>query len=286
MTTLNAQPAITAASPLPWLEVRTAHNPDFETRLTKTPHPENITLLRPFLLYSFTVTNAGQETIVALNIRFEVDTASGHTAIRNFFYQTFNQSDRPVMPPGKTLLFTGSPQADAIAGGSSKAKKAAGGGYGDHVKHGDGNDGASPQVDPQALQILSNAKAIRASIDLAITADGRTAGANLSKVLEDLAQQQQAYADLRQEALFRAQNPSITDSAIADWLRPLSEAKLILDPATMRPDPYTMTQKNIALAWLGMITAGRRAELTTRLSALTPEQSYLIVNKLKKGALQ
>ena len=142
-----------------------------------------------FSPYSVVVTNSGSQALIGIDVRFSIKFAD-RTVPRNFFYNSFPQPDRPLLPAGRSLLVTPIKSANAIAGGAP-------------IRQGSG--GALNSADDQSvIQMLISAQEVNISIDLVVAADGRTAGPDLAKSVKKLAQQKEAYSALRSELLARS----------------------------------------------------------------------------------
>ena len=259
-------PMVTVASPLPWLQITPPSDPRF-TALVSSAVPPNVPgMIAAVLPYSVVVTHNGQQALIGLDVRFTVRLPD-RTVYRNYFYNSFSQPQRPLMPPGRVMVFTPLASANALAGGAAPGAAGSGGPM-------------SSPTDQSAIQMLSSANEINVSIDLAIAQNGLTAGPDVSQIVAELTQQNGAYTDMSGECLARLA-AGTPDAAIQAWLLPLSKQNLYRNDATGRVDGYSSAQAKLATQWLAYLSAGRRSDLATILSVPPPQLA--IVASLKGG---
>jgi hypothetical protein len=190
-----------------------------------------------------------------------------------FFYHSFGQPDRPLLPVGQHRLFTPMRTANAIAGGAPI--RGSGGGSG-------GGGPLTAGAELSELQDLAKAEEINVSIDLAVALDGRTTGADQSSTVNRLKQQLEAYSAMRDECLARLRHGD-SDGTIAAWLTPLSTQRIHRDKETHFSDQYTGTQQRMATVWLAFLNAGKRADLESQLTVVTPDIAFPGIRSLRGG---
>lgn len=257
-------------SPLQWLRILPSTDPEFGPRVNDLIPPSALASLAQVIPYSVVVTNAGQEALAGIDVRFTLKLGD-RTVTRNFFYNSFPDPTRHLLDPGHSILFTPLKTANAFVG---RAQVAQGGGGG-------GGALSSPS-DTMALQQLASATEIRVSLDFAATPDGRFAGPDVAHTVKKLTAQWTAYRDMRTECLAQLKSGNL-DSSIEEWLTPFLKQKIVRDPDTGWGDEYTATQVTLASEWQQLLGSGRRSALSAQLSAVTPDLRYPLVSSLRRG---
>jgi hypothetical protein len=274
LMSVSAQPKITVDSPLAWVAITPSTDHHFSSKVKSLIGAEAASAISDVLPLSVLVANTGSQPLVGIDVRFSF--GSGPTPIvRNFFYHSFPEPTRPVLPPGRTLLFTPFRDANAIAA-RSIAVRGGQGGQGGAVRHDTKWSGT------ELFRLLMAADTLRISVDLAVSADGRVAGQDLAMTLRDLAEERDAYAKTRLELLrFFAEGRS--NDSIQSWLSSLANRRLVRDPVTRRTDNFVATQASLASEWSAKIGSGGQVALREQLLLQTPESIYSIVNSLRGG---
>lgn len=260
---------ITAVSPLPWLQITSSAGPQFQSAVDAAVAPNVVTMISQVLPYSVVITNAGSQPLIGLDVRFVLKLAAG-TVVRNYFYHSFPQPEKPLLPPGRSILIAPLVSANSLAGGAVP-------------KQGGAGRSLTSTGDQEALQLLASAEELDISVDLAVASDGRTAGPDLAGTVKAQNDQRDAYSTLRSECLARMAS-GYSDAAIEAWLTPISEQKLFEDvPKTHTLDFYARTQLQFAQEWLASLKAGQRADLQAELNTVTPDMVFPVVSTLRGG---
>src|SRR5262249_42568966 len=147
----------------------------------------------------------------------------GNTVIQDYFYHSFRASDPPVVAPKETRLFAPSSAANDIIHSRTQQFRSV---------DGDASD----------MQLLGGADAIHIIIDLAISRDQRTAGADEGKHVAQVLGQAQALHDMATEFVARI-NAGATDAELKNWLSTLSKSS---GPSS---DRYESTKRRIVAEW-------------------------------------
>jgi hypothetical protein len=251
----GAIPKISVESPLTWLQIVASPDPSFAMRVDEAITPSVKSSIGNILPYSVIVVNAGSENLVGIGIHFQLVKNGTRFASKDFFYHSFNSPNAPLLPPGRRLVFTPSKLANAICGGMPSP--------------GTGGSSSSPYVSSQSylteLRDLAAVDEIKVSVDLAVTADGRTAGPDRAGTVYRYQQKAQAYLDLRNDCLTRLQRGD-SDASLQAWLTPISSQRIFIDSKVGLANSYTLTQKQFAAEWLQYIRGGQRSALESTLT--------------------
>jgi hypothetical protein len=270
MGIMNAKtpPEITVESPLPWLQILRYGDPAFSAKLAEAVSPAAATQLATVLPYSVLVSDNGPFPLSGIAIRFSLRN-SGKAVDRDFFYHSFGQSNRPVIPVRGTRLFTPLKTANALAAGARSVSSG-------------GHMGAlSSPNDAGVLASLAAAESIHVSIDLAIEPSGRFAGPDKTGTVGKLNKQVDAYRVMRDACLSRLGNND-SDESLMVWLASVADQKVFRVQGST--DRSAASQKEYASAWLGLLKAGRRSDLQALVSKTPAEMLPAIVSL--KGGLQ
>jgi hypothetical protein len=213
------------------------------------------------LPYSAVITNRGDTPLVALGVRFSL-VVTGRPVNRDFFYYAFPPNS-PILGVGQSQVFTPLKRLNDVA---------------HHCPHqGDSADAMRSEQDAMAL--LGSAAAMHITVDVALSADGRTAGPDQGQALKRMTELSKGAHDLIEECQVRLQQ-GISDSDLASWLTSFANPP-------MMGDYYAGVQQNLAEAWLNSLQHGRRSELEGRmLMATKTEDSMYRLLKSARGGLE
>jgi hypothetical protein len=267
MSTSKAQaaPSFTVESPLAWLRVTPANDPQVAKEAIGQAA---FAALADVLPYSVVVKNQGTVTLVGIGVRFQI-TKGSKTLTRDFFYHSFAQPTDPAFAPGQSRLITPLRGANAVA-------------YGQTPPSSGGERSAS---ESQTLTDLSTAEHIHAIVDLVITQDGRTAGGDAAHAIQKMTSQAQASYDTTREVLARLNRDS--DAQVTEWLSTVSQQRVSRQPIAQATDQYTSVQRILTAGWLRQMSSGKREELKSQLVLITnAEDPTFVFLKSLHGGLQ
>jgi hypothetical protein len=272
MITINGAqgaPKISVESPLAWLRITPGTDPAFTAKVNAVLGSDALAMIADVLPYSVVVSNTGSEPLAGIGLRFALRIKDS-VVTRDFFYHSFGEPQRPVLPAGQSRVFTPLKTANMIA-----AKATVHGGSG-------GFSGPRPgQSEPSVVQLLSTAEEIRISVELAVAQDGRAAGPDRPLTVMRYKQDLETYTSMRDECLARLAHGDSAES-IEAWLAPLSTQKVYSGPAGWA----VSMRMHLAKEWLGTLKASGRAGLQSELSTWTPDMSFPDIRALRLGGLQ
>lgn len=259
---------IAVHSPLGWLVITPSNNPLLACSIDETVAAGVLDAIRPVLPYSVVVMNQGTVALSGIGIRFLLN-VHGKSISRDFFYHSFGQPGRPVLPPGQCRVFTPLKTANALIAGATKAQ---------------GQGGMGPLSRPNelsAMQDLAAADGIDVSIDLAVADDGRYAGPDRASTVKRLNCQVDAFRAMQVECLARLKRGD-SDQSISQWLEAVSGQMVIVDNQG-GSHRYAASQKQYATSWLAYMKGGKRSELHTLLANKKAETLFPSIISLKRG---
>src|SRR5215469_1015299 len=90
----HGAPMINVDSPLPWLQITASTNPQFDSKVSAAVGTRTnvVPAISQVLPYSVVITNAGNETVIAVDIRFSLKFPT-RTVTRNYFYHSFSHPE-------------------------------------------------------------------------------------------------------------------------------------------------------------------------------------------------
>src|SRR5262249_15277907 len=110
----NQAPVIGVSSPLPWLQITPRSHQAFHSKVQDAIGSDVSPAIAEVLPYSVVVTNNGREPLAGVAILFNL--RFGDRTVRwQFFYHSFPVPEAPLLPAGRSLLFTPLRTANILA---------------------------------------------------------------------------------------------------------------------------------------------------------------------------
>lgn len=209
-----------------------SQSPDYSVVLYRV-RPTGPKGLDDILPFSIIVQNKGTRDILGVVVRFTFMDLSGHSTVRELFYNTVGQPNKILMGRGEAHIITPihSLNMDLISSRDSLVLTS--------------QHRAFIERD---LPDLVSATSFDVTLDTVVFADGRIAGQDASATLSRLNRTRDAYRDLRAQLISRLKRGDDED-LIARWLADMASVRVYKDTKTNRIDYYVATQKRLAASF-------------------------------------
>jgi len=254
-------------SPLPWLKIITAEDPQFQGKLQSIfGQSANSPLVKAVAPFGIVLTHAGSKNLQGISMVWTLNT--GAKSIKHkMFYNLMNDPSAVLMHPGESLFFCPLRSVNFLSK-SSKAQATA------------GETVLANSADAAVLNRFLAADSVTVDVDLIVASDGTSAGPDKGKLLKTTVQDKAAYADMRSECLeYLAQG-----KPVLDWLKPIAAKHGRIDPETGFPDHYLSTQIAVANRWIALLSNPQtKNDFAYVLGLQTPDQVFPFTIK---GGLQ
>jgi hypothetical protein len=217
----------------------------------------------PALPYSIVITNLGTTPIIAISVRFSLRTG-GNIVNKDFFYHSF-ASRKPILVAGQSQIMTPIRRYNDIAASRP---------------HRTQNPQTEAAKEQQSLSMFESAQEVHIIVDMVMSADGRTAGADQAGMLAKTLDQLKGTHDLAGEMSLQIKNGA-SDSELTTLLASFTNKSSI-------DDMYTGTQDNLARMWIENIRPGNRAavEATVLRMSSVEDRTYTFLKSVQYGGLK